>query len=65
MPPEKRKLTKPQERLLREIAKKPQHVVDYYPPGKALREAGLVKEIGGWLTLSAAGQEWLEVSDAP
>jgi hypothetical protein len=59
------KLTKPQEKFLRELAIEPRFVASQYKPGRRLLAIGFAEGIG-WKKMAAtdAGREWIKERDA-
>lgn len=62
------KLTKPQRDLLEQLRERPRYVADFYPPFKALKAAGLIREEDGRFStiahITAAGIAMLSGADA-
>ena len=58
-------LTKPQEALLRELAKFSRYVASEYKPGIRLMELGFTKDDGhSYTEITDAGREWIKEMDA-
>jgi hypothetical protein len=57
------KLTKPQEALLRELAKHARFVTEEYRPGQQLLSLGLTWYVGDIMHTTAAGRQWIKERD--